>query len=90
MVTATDAASAASLAREIAEAGWARRAQFRPSLTALEDAVVVAKGTEDPSLHALAFADVADNPGGGTAGEATLVLKELIARGATGVAIGTL
>lgn len=36
------------------------------------------------------IADMWDNPGGGTAGDATVVLKELIARGASGVAIGTI
>ena len=35
---------------------------------ALEDAVALAKGTEDRSRPALVFADVADNPGGGGRG----------------------
>ena len=39
VVTATDADAAQSLAREIAEAGWARRERFRAALTSLEDAV---------------------------------------------------
>lgn len=36
------------------------------------------------------IADVWDNPGGGTAGDATVVLAELIARGVTDVAVGTI
>ncbi len=36
------------------------------------------------------LADMWDNPGGGTAGDATVVLKELIAQAATGVAVGTI
>ncbi len=36
------------------------------------------------------IADVWDNPGGGTAGDATVVLAELIRRGATDVAVGTI
>ena len=36
------------------------------------------------------IADVWDNPGGGTAGDATVLLAELIASGATGVAVGTI
>ncbi|MBB4066228.1 M81 family metallopeptidase [Gellertiella hungarica] len=36
------------------------------------------------------IADVWDNPGGGTAGDATVLLAELLARGAEGVAIGTI
>ncbi len=38
VVTATDAAAAHDLAREIAAAGWARRDRFRPKLTSLDDA----------------------------------------------------
>jgi microcystin degradation protein MlrC len=36
------------------------------------------------------IADVWDNPGGGTAGDATVILAELIARGVTDVAVGTI
>ncbi len=68
VVTATDAEAAQSLAHEIAEAGWARRARFRASLTSLEDATRLAKATEDRTRPALIFADVADNPGGGGRG----------------------
>ncbi|WP_332700815.1 M81 family metallopeptidase [Devosia sp.] len=36
------------------------------------------------------IADVWDNPGGGTAGDATVILAELIARGVTDIAVGTI
>jgi len=36
------------------------------------------------------IADVWDNPGGGTAGDATVILGELMARGVTDVAVGTI
>ncbi len=36
------------------------------------------------------IADVWDNPGGGTAGDATVILAELIRRGASNVAVGTI
>ncbi len=36
------------------------------------------------------IADVWDNPGGGTAGDATVILSEMIARGVTDVAVGTI
>jgi microcystin degradation protein MlrC len=36
------------------------------------------------------IADMWDNPGGGTAGDATIILAELIARGAADVAVGTI
>ncbi len=64
VVTATDQQAADSLALEIAEAGWARRDRFRPTLTSLEDAVRLAAAPAWP----LIFADVADNPGGGGRG----------------------
>ena len=36
----------------------------------------------------MVIADVWDNPGGGTAGDATVILQELLARGARNVAVG--
>jgi microcystin degradation protein MlrC len=77
VVTASDADAARSLAREIAEAGWARRERFRAALTSLEDAVRHAKGTEDRDRPALIFADVADNPGGGGRGNTMWILEAL-------------
>lgn len=78
VVTATDAPTAAAVARELAEAGWARRAQFYPSLTPLAEAVALAKGTEDRSKPALVFADVADNPGGGGRGNTMYILQAFL------------
>ncbi len=40
------------------------------------------------TAHPVVIADVWDNPGGGTAGDATVILEELLARGATNVAVG--
>ncbi len=49
--------------------GWDNRARFDPQLTPLDEAVAKAVAvTNDPTLPALAFADVADNPGGGGRG----------------------
>ena len=90
VVTATDPHQANALAREIAEAGWARRDQFRPTLTALEDAVRLAKSTEDPATHALAFADVADNPGGGGRGNTMAILQEFHAAEVKDALIGVI
>ena len=38
--------------------------------------------------HPVLIADVWDNPGGGTAGDATVILEELLARGVRNVAVG--
>jgi len=81
VVTALDQGAADGLAHEIAEAGWARRDQFRPSLTALDDATAQARATEDAACHALIFADVGDNPGGGGRGNTMGILQAFLAAG---------
>jgi microcystin degradation protein MlrC len=86
VVTATDQDAADSLAREIAQAGWARRDQFRPDLTSLDDAVQLAKTTETP----LIFADVADNPGGGGRGNTMAILQAFHAAGVTNALVGVI
>jgi len=90
VVTATDAGAARALAAELAEAGWARRAQFYPKLTALADAVALAKGTEDRARPALAFADVADNPGGGGRGNTMFILEAFLAAGVKDALVGVI
>ncbi len=81
VVTATDQAAADGLAREIAEAGWTRRDRFKPDLTSLEDATARAKAAGDGNGHALIFADVADNPGGGGRGNTMWILKAFLDAG---------
>jgi microcystin degradation protein MlrC len=88
VVTATDADAANGLAGEIAEAAWARRDQFRPKLTSLEEATSLAKATENPSQHARAFADVADNPGGGGRGNTMWILQAFHAAGVRDALVG--
>jgi microcystin degradation protein MlrC len=90
VVTATDAEAAQGLAHEIAEAGWARRARFRPSLTSLEDATALALGTADLARHALAFADVADNPGGGGRGNTMSILQAFHEAGVHDALVGVI
>jgi microcystin degradation protein MlrC len=71
-----DRQAAETLAREIAELGWANRRRFSPRLTPLAEAVDEALTVgRDPSLPALVFADVADNPGGGGRGNTTFLLR---------------
>lgn len=75
------------LARELGLELFARRGTFIMPQVDEKEAV-------DRALRATAWpvviADVWDNPGGGTAGDATVLLAELIARGAREVAIGTI
>ncbi|HTB43175.1 MAG TPA: M81 family metallopeptidase [Acetobacteraceae bacterium] len=115
VVTATDQQAADALAREVAEAGWARRERFRPRLTSLEEATrlaVATGGTKNapppPNLgslrgpspqgegehphfpHALAFADVADNPGGGGRGNTMWILEAFHKAGVRDALIGVI
>ena len=90
VVTATDPASAQALAREIAEAGWARRERFRATLTSLDDAVRLAVGTSDRTRPALVFADVADNPGGGGRGNTMWLLETFLTGGVTDALVGVI
>lgn len=90
VVTATDADAAWALAREIAVAGWARREKFRPTLTSLDDAIALAKGTEDRTKPALIFADVADNPGGGGRGNTMDILAGFLRTGVKDAIVGVI
>src|SRR6516165_3343580 len=84
-----DKSAAARLAREIAELGWANRARFYPRLTSLDEAVEKALAVgRDPTLPALAFADVADNPGGGGRGNTVFLLRAFCEAGVEDALLG--
>jgi microcystin degradation protein MlrC len=86
-----DRSAAASLAAEIAQYGWEQRARFYPKLTSLEEAVKKALAVAgDPSLPALAFADVADNPGGGGRGNTMYLLRAFVEAGVKGALFGVI
>jgi microcystin degradation protein MlrC len=84
-----DKRAAQKLAREIADLGWANRARFYPRLTSLDEAVAKALAVGgNGSLPALAFADVADNPGGGGRGNTTFLLRAFHEAGVEGALLG--
>ena len=84
-----DPTAARTLAREIAELGWASRHRFTRRLTPLDEAVDLALATAaEPARPAVIFSDAGDNPGGGGGGDTTELLAALAAAGATGVLIG--
>ena len=87
VVTATDAAVADGVAHEVAAAGWARRESFRATLTPLDAAVRRAVATAEGG-PALAFADVADNPGGGGRGNTLHILRAFVAAGVLDAVVG--
>jgi microcystin degradation protein MlrC len=77
VVTARESAAAArDVALDIAREAWARRDRFVPKLTPLPEAVTKALAAGSDAAHPpLAFADVADNPGGGGRGNTTGMLR---------------
>ncbi|HZS83652.1 MAG TPA: M81 family metallopeptidase [Stellaceae bacterium] len=71
-----DGEAARRLALAIGEEAWARRRRFVPNLTPLDEAVAQARLAGSDAAHPpLAFADVADNPGGGGRGNTTFLLE---------------
>lgn len=86
-----DRPAATTLAREIAQYGWDNRARFYPRLTSLGEAVEKALAIGgDPSLPALCFADVADNPGGGGRGNTMSLLRAFAEAGVKGALFGVI
>jgi microcystin degradation protein MlrC len=83
--TRGDAALAERVTMDLAEAGWADRERYRPTMIPLENAIARAKRVgEDAGSDPLLFADPADNPGGGGRGNTTYILKALLDAGVQG------
>jgi microcystin degradation protein MlrC len=77
----------AALARELGLSLFSKRGAFMmPQIDEKEAVARALAATAGPVV----IADVWDNPGGGTAGDATVLLEELRARGATDTAVGTI
>lgn len=91
-VTDGDAALGAEIAERLGRELFAHRGRHMMPQVGVTDAVAQAMAAADgPAVQGpVVIADMWDNPGGGTAGDATVVLKELMAGGATGVALGTI
>ncbi len=86
-VTDNDPGLGAALAERLGRELFANRGQHMVPQLDVEQAVAQAMAA---TAHPVVIADVWDNPGGGTAGDATVILKALMAHGATGVAVGTI
>ncbi|HWL81434.1 MAG TPA: M81 family metallopeptidase [Roseomonas sp.] len=71
IVTGPDRDACEALADALAKDAWSKRDRFVAKLTPLSEAVQRALTTEVP----LAFADVADNPGGGGGGNTMYILE---------------
>lgn len=91
VVTAREAAAARRLALELGEAAWERRDRFVPRLASLDEAVAKGRLAGSDAAHpSLAFADVADNPGGGGRGNTVFLLEAFHAAGIDRVLLGVL
>ena len=87
VTTDGDAVKANELAHQLFDEFWAMRNETRAptvGVTAAVDAALASQG-----IGPVVLGDGADNPGGGAAGDSTFILKELVARGVSDVAIGT-
>ncbi len=90
IVTARHSAAAANaVARDIASRAWADHERYRPRLTPLREAIAQAVAVaKNPTLPAIALADVADNPGGGGNGNTSWIMAELCKAGVTDAIVG--
>jgi microcystin degradation protein MlrC len=87
VVTNDKAEKGDALARELGLELFARRGTFiMPQIDEKQAVTEALAATSFPVV----IADMWDNPGGGTAGDATVLLQELLDRGATDTAIGTI
>jgi microcystin degradation protein MlrC len=84
VVTDGDQALADALAEELTETAWSHRREFLH--TALPVATAVARALAAPH-GPVVLADIADNTGGGAAGDTTEILRELLRVGATGTTV---
>ena len=75
---------AAAAAEQIGSAIWSAREAFEPPLVCVEAAVAEAIACDDTPV---VLVDPADNVGGGSAGDGTVILAELLRAGAHGAAI---
>ncbi|MEO5805235.1 M81 family metallopeptidase [Devosia sp.] len=87
VVTDGDRAKGDALAERLGMELFALRGTFM--VKQIDERAAVAQALAAP-VGPVVIADVWDNPGGGTAGDATVLLAELMAQGATEVAVGTI
>lgn len=84
-ITDGDAAKAEAVAREFGEKLWGLRDQLRPVWPDISGAVDRVVGA---NAAPIVLADFADNAGGGAPSDSTFVLREVLDRGLTDVALG--
>ena len=88
VVTDNDPARAQALAEQLGREFWALRERVEPEACDIDEALAIAADT--PGQGPVILADVADNPGGGAAGDSTFILRRLVERGVRGAVVGAL
>jgi microcystin degradation protein MlrC len=78
LVCADDRDQAAAAAERLADMAWARRADFFPELTPLDEAIRIGLSSDGTTV----VSDAGDAPTGGSAADSAAVLKALLAAGA--------
>jgi len=87
VVTNDSAKKGANLAETLGQELYSYRGQTRPEFLSSSDAVSRANESDE---HPVVIADVWDNPGGGVAGDSTIILNELFAQNCTNTALATI
>jgi microcystin degradation protein MlrC len=92
VVTDNDPALARAVADRLGAEFWALRDLTAPAFVGIDEALALAPGPAAPGQGAgpVVLADIADNPGGGAAGDSTFILRRLLELGIGNVAIGAL
>lgn len=93
VVTDNDPALAQSLAQQLGREFWALRERIGPEVCGIDEALDAAfasgAGGADARGPAV-LADVADNPGGGAAGDSTFILRRLVERRVANSVVGAI
>lgn len=87
VVTDNQPALARALADQLGREFWGLREAIQPAATFVDEALDQALAIGDGPV---VLADIADNPGGGAAGDSTFILRRLIERQISNVAVGVL
>jgi microcystin degradation protein MlrC len=88
VVTNNNKAKGDKLAHDLGMRLFDMRGKVMPEQ--MDEVQAVKEAMQTASDKPVVITDVWDNPGGGTAGDATVLLAELIAKGAKNVAVGTI
>jgi microcystin degradation protein MlrC len=90
VVTDNDLALAQSVANRLGAAFWRLRELIGAEVVGIDDALDRTPAPPAARPGPVVVADIADNPGGGAAGDSTFILRRLVERGVANVAIGAL